>query len=109
MESNEKAEIPIKILVGNKVDLYSTSKDAVQKAEATSLAKKLNMEYFEACSIGDSSITPVFDYTFSSISNSIPNPPTPQSLVGKGILLGKKLLNSTKYHLALCDIATLYE
>jgi hypothetical protein len=46
VESNEKAEIPIKILVGNKVDLYSTSKDAVQKAEATSLAKKLNMEYF---------------------------------------------------------------
>lgn len=110
MESNDKAEIPVKVLVGNKVDLYSTSKDAVQKTEAVSLAKKLNMEYFEACSIGgDSSITPVFDYAFSSISNSIPNPPTPQSLVGKGILLGKKLLNSTKYHLALCDIATLYE
>jgi hypothetical protein len=29
--------------------------------------------------------------------------------VGKGVLLGKKLINSPKYHLALCEIATLYE
>jgi hypothetical protein len=99
----------MKILVGNKVDLYSTSKNAVTKADAISLAKKYGMEYFETCSIGDSSITPIFDYLFTTITVSIPNPPTPQSLVGKGILLGKKLINSPKYHLALCEIATLYE
>jgi GTPase SAR1 family protein len=46
VESNDKADIPVRVLVGNKVDLYSTSKDAVQKTEAVSLAKKLNMEYF---------------------------------------------------------------
>lgn len=46
LESNDKADVPIRILVGNKVDLYSTTKEAVQKAEAVSLAKKLNMEYF---------------------------------------------------------------
>ena len=109
IQINEKANPPIKILVGNKVDQYSTTKNAVQKADAISLAKKYGMEYFETCSIGDSSITPVFDYLFTTITNSIPNPPTPQSLVGKGILLGKKLINSPKYHLALCEIATLYE
>lgn len=97
------------MLVGNKVDLYSTTKNTVQKAEAISLAKKYGMEYFETCSIGDSSITPIFDYLFTTITVSIPNPPTPQSLVGKGVLLGKKLINSPKYHLALCEIATLYE
>jgi len=97
------------MLVGNKVDLYSTTKNTVPKAEAHSLAKKYGMEYFETCSIGDSSITPIFDYLFTIITASIPNPPTPQSLVGKGILLGKKLINSPKYHLALCEIATLYE
>jgi len=73
------------------------------------MAKKYGMEYFETCSIGDSSITPIFDYLFTTITVSIPNPPTPQSLVGKGVLLGKKLINSPKYHLALCEIATLYE
>lgn len=34
------------MLVGNKVDLYSTSKNTVSKAEATTLAKKYGMEYF---------------------------------------------------------------
>lgn len=43
---NEKANPPIKILVGNKVDLYTTTKNAVQKAEAVALAKKYGMEYF---------------------------------------------------------------
>ena len=109
IQINEKASPPIKMLVGNKVDLYSTTKNTVSKAEAQSLAKKHGMEYFETCSIGDSSITPIFDYLFTTITASIPNPPTPQSLVGKGILLGKKLINSPKYHLALCEIATLYE
>jgi hypothetical protein len=33
----------MKILVGNKVDLYSTSKNAVTKADAISLAKKYGM------------------------------------------------------------------
>ena len=102
IQINEKANPPIKILVGNKVDLYSTTKNGVQKADAVAMAKKYGMEYFETCSIGDSSITPIFDYLFTTITVSIPNPPTPQLLVGKGVLLGKKLINSPKYHLALC-------
>jgi hypothetical protein len=51
----------------------------------------------------------IFDCLFTKMVQSIPNPPTPQSLVEKGVLLGKKLINSPKYHLALCEIATLYE
>ncbi|EGR27478.1 hypothetical protein IMG5_195250 [Ichthyophthirius multifiliis] len=109
IQESEKCEIPIRILVGNKVDLYSSTKGAVQKSEALGLAKKYGMEYFETCSIGDSSISLVYDYLFTTVVNSIPNPPTPQSLIGKGILLGKRLLNSAKYQLALCDIASLYE
>ena len=91
------------------MDMYSTSKNTVSKAEATGLSKKMGCEYFEACSIGDSSVAPIFDYIFGAVFNNIPNPPTPQSLVGKGISLGKKLLGSPKYHLALCDLASLYE
>ena len=99
------------------VDLYTNTKGAVTKSEAIGLAKKYGMEYFETwlfgiiyfffnfkylifllfSSIGDTSISLVYDYLFTTILNSIPNPPTPQSLVGKGILLGKRLLNSSKY------------
>lgn len=32
IQINEKANPPIKMLVGNKVDLYSTSKNTVSKA-----------------------------------------------------------------------------
>ncbi len=46
IQINEKASPPLKLLVGNKVDLYSTSKNTVSKADATSLAKKYGMEYF---------------------------------------------------------------
>jgi hypothetical protein len=99
----------MKVLVGNKVDLYPSNKNTVSKADATNLAKKYGMDYFETCSIGDSSMASIFDYLFTKMVQSIPNPPTPQSLVGKGVLLGKKLINSPKYHLALCEIATLYE
>ena len=59
------------------MDLVSTSKSAVTRAEAVALARKYGMEYFEACSIGESSVAPVFDYVFTSIVNSIPNPPAP--------------------------------
>jgi len=102
IQINEKANPPLKLLVGNKVDLYSTNKNTVSKADATNLAKKYGMDYFETCSIGDSSMASIFDCLFTKMVQSIPNPPTPQSLVGKGVLLGKKLINSPKYHLALC-------
>ena len=44
---SEKCEIPVRILVGNKVDLYTNTKGAVTKSEAIGLAKKYGMEYFE--------------------------------------------------------------
>ena len=46
IQINEKANPPLKLLVGNKVDLYSTSKNTVSKADATTLAKKYGIDYF---------------------------------------------------------------
>lgn len=67
MES-EKCEIPIRILVGNKTDLYTNTKGSVSKSEASGLAKKYGMEYFETYSLGgDTSVSVVFDNLFSSI------------------------------------------
>ena len=77
--------------------MNSNNSNNVSKSEAMGLARKYGMEYFEVCCIGDSSIAPAYDHMFSSIVNSIPNPPAPSNLMGKGIILGKRLLNSNKY------------
>ena len=77
--------------------MNSNSSNYVTKSESVGLARKYGMEYFEISCIGDSSIAPAYDHMFSSIVNSIPNPPAPSSLIGKGIILGKRLLNSNKY------------
>jgi hypothetical protein len=37
----------------------------VNKSEAIGLGRKYGMEYFESCSIGDTSIAPIFDHIFS--------------------------------------------
>lgn len=44
---NEKSEIPVKVLIGNKVDLFQNNKGGVSKSEAVGLARKYGMEYFE--------------------------------------------------------------
>ena len=46
----EKCDTPIKILVGNKIDLVMTKKNLINpvtKVEALGLARKYGMEYFE--------------------------------------------------------------
>jgi GTPase SAR1 family protein len=43
IQINEKANPPLRVLVGNKVDLYSTTKNTVAKADAVALAKKYGM------------------------------------------------------------------
>lgn len=61
-----------------------------------------SLKYFNLIfksALGETSVAPVYDYVFSTIVNSIPNPPTPSQLMGKGIILGKRLINSTKYQL----------
>ena len=78
-ECERACEIPIKILVGNKIDLLQANggsnnavglqgasgakgskpslvSNPVTKVEAINLARKYGMEYFETCSVGEASI-----------------------------------------------------
>ena len=84
--------MPIKILVGNMVDLTTQKKSVgtnpVTKVEAVTLARKYGMEYFETCSIGEASIVQVFDHLFNSLLALVPNPPDPAQLMGKNVVLG---------------------
>ena len=108
----DKCEVPIKILVGNKIDLAMTKKNLVNpvsKVEAVALARKYGMEYFETCSVGEASIVQVFDHLFNSLLSLIPNPPDPEQLMGKNVVLGKRVLNDVKFKLSLAELLPNYD
>jgi len=83
IKETQTCETPIRIMVGNMVDLTTNPKtqktliNPVSKVEAIALARKYDMEYFETCSIGDSNIVQVFDHLFNSLLALVPNPPDP--------------------------------
>ena len=75
----------------------------VTKVEALGLAKKYNMEYFETSSIGEASIVEVFNFLFTNLLQLIPNPPDPETVMGKNIVIGKIVLNDIQFKMALAD------
>jgi len=100
------------VLVGNKIDLAQTKKggpNPVTKVEALSLARQYGMEYFETSSLGEESIVNVFDHLFIQLTSLIGRTPEPQQLMGKNVVLGKKILNDVKYKLALADMLPNYD
>ena len=117
----DRCEVPIRILVGNMVDLASgqaqKSKGAnqalmynpVSKVEAITMARKYGMEYFETCSVGEASIVQVFDHLFNSLLALIPNPPDPSQLLGKNVVLGQRVLNDIKFKLSLAEMLPDYD
>lgn len=94
IQETQSCDTPIRIMVGNMVDLTTNPKtqktliNPVSKVEAIALARKYDMEYFETCSIGDSNIVQVFDHLFNSLLALVPNPPDPSQLMGKNVVLG---------------------
>lgn len=91
----ESCDAPIRILIGNKIDLVMTKKNVtapVTKVEGLALAKKYGMEYFEASSTGEASIIQLFDYLFNALLGLIPNPPDPEAVMGKNVVIGNKVL-----------------
>ena len=67
------------------------------------------MEYFETCSVGEASIVQVFDHLFNSLLALIPNPPDPESLLGKNVVLGQRVLNDVKFKLSLAELLPNYD
>lgn len=124
-ECERACEIPIKILVGNKIDIMQASQgmgggqtatkkaqqviNPVAKNEAINMARKYGMEYFETCSVGEASIVQVFDHLFNSLLALIPNPPDPEQLLGKNVVLGSKVLNDVKFKLSLAELLPTYD
>ena len=118
-ECERACEIPIKIMIGNKIDLVQQQgkqlkqnnavNNPVTKVEAINLARKYGMEYFEACSIGEASIVQVFDHLFNSLLALIPNPPDPEQLLGKNVVLGQRVLNDVKFKLSLAELLPNYD
>lgn len=86
-------------------------KDAspVNKGEAVELAGRYGMEYLEISAPDENSLGYLFEHVFNSIVANIPNPPDPGMLLGKGISLGKKLINNPKFKTALFDTESKYD
>jgi GTPase SAR1 family protein len=108
----QQCEPPIQILVGNKIDLVATKKNLVNpvtKTEGLGLAKKYGMEYFETASVGQASVEALFDHLFNSLLGLIQNPPDPESLMGKNVVLGKRVSEDVKFKMALADLLPNYD
>jgi Ras-related protein Rab-18 len=118
----DKCDVPIKILVGNMVDLAQAQQQTViakgkpqigptnvSKVEAIALARKYGMEYFETCSIGEASIVQVFDHLFNSLLALVPNPPDPAQLLGKNVVLGSRVINDLKFKMSLAEMLPNYD
>lgn len=86
-------------------------KDAtpVSKTDAVSLAGRYGMEYFEISAMEENSLVHLFEHVFNSIVANIPNPPDPGMLLGKGISLGRRLINHPKFKTALFDTDSKYD
>lgn len=81
----------------------------VTRVEAVNLARKYGMEYFDTCSIGEGSIVQVFDHLFNSLLALIPNPPDPEQLLGKNVVLGSRVLNDVKFKMSLAELLPNYD
>lgn len=95
LQECQKVEILTKVLVGNHPE---RSRDAVvTHLETNALASKYGMEYFDLNPFDDNSLARIFEHIFNSIVANIPNPPDPGMLLGKGISLGRRLINDPKF------------
>ena len=81
----------------------------VTKVEGLALAKKYGMEYFETSSTGEASIVQVFDYLFNTLLSLIPNPPDPEAVMGKNVVIGNKVLTDVRLKMALADVLPNYD
>ena len=87
----------MKILIGNKSDLTRT----VSESKIQQFLEKHNLEYYELSCVFEKKFTEVFERIIDSIVKLIPVLPKPEQLMKKNIIIGKKLLQSTKYQLVL--------
>jgi len=113
VSETDKCYIPIKVLVGNKLDLAQTKKNLINpvtKDEARKLARDFGMEFFETCSVGaQATVMNVFEYLLLQLLSLIPNPPDPERLMGKNVVLGKRLLGDVKFKMALAEMLPNYD
>jgi len=93
LENIEVCNIPIKILIGNKVDLLTTKKNItpVIQQDAELLAKNFGCEYFPCNSLLEVSTNEIFTTLMKLITNVIGENMDLQNLVGKNISVGKRV------------------
>lgn len=113
IQETASCNAPVKILVGNKIDLVMTKKTPkgtnVTKSEGEALGKKYGIDYFEASSITEAAIQPLFNHLFDAMLSHIPNPPSPENLVGLNVSIGPRVTKDMTFLLALAESLPNYD
>ena len=64
------------------------------------------MQYFETSGLNGAGVNEAFSALFSQVVASIPNPPEPSLLLKRGITIGRKLAENTRFRRALFSLPT---
>lgn len=90
----EICDIPIKILVGNKIDLVGTKKnlsDIVPQVEADKLARAYKIDFFPCNSTFKDAIKTIYDHQMKSINDIIGKNIDLERFIQKNIMVGKRV------------------
>ena len=82
-------------MIGNKSDLPAV----VSESNILEFADENKMEYFALSSLNEKKFQEIFEKIFEIIVKLVPVFPKPEQLMKKNIIIGKKLLQSSKYQL----------
>lgn len=106
LKSIENCDIPLKMLICNKMDLLSTKKNIVNpvaQQDAITLAKNYECEYFTCNSMSYNFVQPIFEGFSNNLLKLIGDNLEIRDLIGKNISVGKKLFTHPNFLQSLKD------
>ena len=96
LKSIESCDIPIKLLICNKMDLLSSKKNItspVVQQDAETLAENYKCTYFNCNSTAGNFVNPIYENMMDNVYKLIGNNLELRNLIGKNISVGKKLFS----------------
>ena len=106
LKAIENCDIPIKLLIGNKMDLLATKKNLtnpVVQQDAQTLAQNFQCFFFNCNSSEVNYVTPIYNAMMTNIYQLIGGNLDLRNIIGKNISVGKKLFNLPNFIQSLKD------
>ena len=96
LKNIESCDIPIKLLICNKMDLLNAKKNIsnpVVQQDAETIAENYKCSYFNCNSTAPNFVTPIYENMMDNVFKLIGNNLELRNLIGKNISVGKKLFS----------------